>query len=88
MSEARHIEGCDRTAADAGATAWSTAGFYGNPGDGQSNLKLIRKFFDKVRAIPLRLKLPSQILSTANSIPSTGTRSFSLSRALWTRKYT
>ncbi|CAD6566910.1 MAG: hypothetical protein TREMPRED_003114 [Tremellales sp. Tagirdzhanova-0007] len=36
-----------KTAADAGATAWSTAGFYGNPGDGQSNLKLIRKFFDK-----------------------------------------
>ena len=37
-----------RAAADAGATAWSTAMFYGNPGHHTANIELIRRFFDKV----------------------------------------
>ncbi|KAL7421515.1 hypothetical protein Q5752_003284 [Cryptotrichosporon argae] len=37
-----------KAATDAGATAWSSATFYGNPPGGQlDNLKLIRRFFDK-----------------------------------------
>lgn len=41
------IDRC-RAAADAGATAWSTAMFYGNPGHHTANIELIRRFFDKV----------------------------------------
>ena len=37
-----------KAAVDAGATAFSSATFYGNPGDPYANVKLIRAFFDKV----------------------------------------
>jgi pyridoxine 4-dehydrogenase len=36
-----------KAAADAGATAWSSATFYGNPGDPYANIKLIARFFEK-----------------------------------------
>lgn len=36
-----------KAAVDAGATAWSSATFYGNPDDPYANVKLIRAFFDK-----------------------------------------
>ena len=40
-----------RVAADSGATVWSTGGYYGKPGDGLSNLRMVGKFFKKVRLI-------------------------------------
>lgn len=36
-----------RAAADSGSTIWSSAAFYGNPGDNFANIKLIAAFFDK-----------------------------------------
>ncbi|WVQ75580.1 hypothetical protein IAR50_005207 [Cryptococcus sp. DSM 104548] len=35
-----------KTAADHGSNCWSSATFYGPPGDGFANLKLLRRFFD------------------------------------------
>lgn len=37
----------NRAAADFGSTIWSSAAFYGNPGDNFANIKLIAAFFDK-----------------------------------------
>lgn len=39
-----------KAAADAGATAWSTAAFYGPPNNPMANLHLIAAFFKKVRS--------------------------------------
>ncbi|CAD6569803.1 MAG: hypothetical protein TREMPRED_005456 [Tremellales sp. Tagirdzhanova-0007] len=36
-----------KVAADSGATVWSTGGYYGKPGDGLSNLRMVGKFFKK-----------------------------------------
>lgn len=36
-----------KAAADFGSTIWSSAAFYGNPGDNFANIKLIAAFFDK-----------------------------------------
>ncbi|KGB78499.1 pyridoxal reductase [Cryptococcus deuterogattii 99/473] len=36
-----------KAAADSGSTIWSSAAFYGNPGDNFANIKLIAAFFDK-----------------------------------------
>ncbi|KAK8864160.1 hypothetical protein IAR55_001406 [Kwoniella newhampshirensis] len=36
-----------KAAADAGSTIWSSAAFYGNPGDNFANLRLIKNFFAK-----------------------------------------
>jgi pyridoxine 4-dehydrogenase len=39
---------CLRAAADAGATAWSSATFYGHsPGGGWDNIELLGRFFKK-----------------------------------------
>ncbi|WVQ82412.1 hypothetical protein IAT38_004540 [Cryptococcus sp. DSM 104549] len=36
-----------KAAADAGSTCWSSAAFYGNPGDNFANIRLLGKFFTK-----------------------------------------
>ena len=60
-----------RTAADAGATAWSSAFFYGNPGHRMDNIYLLGRFFKKVGRW-----VCAQARGAEDSIPSTRTRSF------------
>jgi aryl-alcohol dehydrogenase-like predicted oxidoreductase len=55
-----------RAAADAGATAWSTAMFYGPPTDQSANVRLIGNFFKKVRLSPSTARRdPSEVAETS-----------------------